>query len=189
MPHFDDAAAQLNMQYSKDPDFVPPARWTRHAVLRKQERALHRSEQSGLRERQVEKKVINGDGCVKNLVVTVVNERQKKTQHRSYKARKRDGVKTPVRWTRHAMVRQQERAQLRSERNALREHQVEKEVVNRNRWVKDLVVTVENKREKSVQHRSHKAQKRGVEKERRRWQKDAAPQDQTKQRVRHRRPC
>jgi hypothetical protein len=83
------------------------------------------------------------------------------------------------------------------ERNALRERQVEKKVINRNRWVEDLVVTVENKQEKSVQHRLYKAQKRGVEKKRRQqfaetqaaWQKDAAPQNQTKQRERHRRPC
>ena len=92
MPHFDDQAAQLNMRYSKDPDFAPPTRWTRHAVLRQQERALHRSKRSGLRERQVEKKVIYRDGWVKNLVVTVVNEREKKVQHRSCKAQKR-GVK------------------------------------------------------------------------------------------------
>ena len=92
MPHFDDQAAQLNMRYSKDPDFAPPTRWTRHAVLRQQERVLHRSKRSGLRERQVEKKVIYRDGWVKNLVVTVVNEREKKVQHRSCKAQKR-GVK------------------------------------------------------------------------------------------------
>lgn len=185
MPHFDDAAAQLNMQYSKDPDFVSPVRWTRHAVLRQQERALHRSERNGLRERQVGKKVINGDGWVKNLVVTVVNERQKKAQHRSYKARKRDGVKNgPARWTRHAMVRQKERAQHQSERNALRERQVEKKVINRNRWVKELVVTVENKREGSRKKRRQQFAETQAA-----WQKDAAPQNQTKQKKRHRRPC
>ena len=100
MPHFDDQAAQLNMRYSKDPDFAPPTRWTRHAVLRQQERALHRSKRSGLRERQVEKgdlqgwlgQELGGDGCERageKGAASIVQSAKERSQERSQREREK----------------------------------------------------------------------------------------------------
>jgi hypothetical protein len=117
MPRFDDQTAQLNIQYSNDPEFAPPARWTRYALLRQQERAVHRLNLAGLRERCVEKRVVGRGGRVQSLVVTVVNEREGRLKHqrdKTHKNKNEKEIEEGKRWKRRQQFVKEQRAARRS---------------------------------------------------------------------------
>jgi len=120
MLRFDDQTAQLNIQYSNDPEFAPPARWTRHALLRQQERAVHRLNLAGLRERCVEKRVVGRGGRVQSLVVTVVNEREGRLKHqrdKTHKNKNEKEIEEGKRWKRRQQFVKEQRAARRNKKN------------------------------------------------------------------------